>query len=104
MDKTRVFDLLVAAFAAPYVVPARGFGCGRAYVCLGKLDPKTASAVAAACKKLGKIFQRKAYYGLRNAIYVGYDNADGKALAQSEAIAASLTTAGLPAYSEACSD
>lgn len=105
MTKEQVTEAIAAANAAPFTPKTGAFGgCGRAYVCIGGKDRKLINAVARACAALGLIFQRKAYYGLRNAIYIGYDNADGRALAKSEAFAASLTAAGIPAYSEACSD
>lgn len=58
----------------------RPIGCCRVYVVLAnKADAKR---VAAAAKKIGKIFQAKAHYGLKNALYIGYDNCSGRELAQ----------------------
>lgn len=78
-------------------------GCARIYVCIYGVDAKTMNLVAATCKKLGLIFQRKAHYGLRNAIYVGY-SMHGREYAKGEAMAAGFTSAGLPAYSTAEGD
>lgn len=100
MEKAMVFEAVKKAFAAPFT-PARASGCGRVYVTVPK---EHAKAVAEAANKLGIIFQRNAHYGLRNALYVGYDNADGRALAKGEKVAEVLTEAGIKAYSEACSD
>ena len=100
MDKATVFEVVKAAFAMQ-VTPAPASGCGRVYVSVPK---EHATAVAAAAKKLGIIFQRKAYYGAKNVLYIGYDNADGKALAKGEAVAEALTKAGIQAYSEAFGD
>lgn len=101
-EKAKVLEALTAANAAPYeATPA--CGCGRAYVTVsGERD--TINAVAAASKKLGLIFQRNAYYGLRNAIYIGYDNADGRALGKAKAFAKVLNERGIKAYDEACAD
>lgn len=104
LSKAEVIKAVEAAFALRPAPKTGAFGgCGRVYVVVSG-DRATINAVAAAAKKLGVIFQRKAYYGLRNALYVGYDNADGRALARGEAIAEHLTAAGIPAYSEACAD
>jgi len=104
MEKSSVVEAVTVAFGLQ-VAPKQGAfgGCGRVYVCVSG-DKATINAVAAAAKKLGLIFQRKAHYGLGNALYIGYDNADGRAIARGEAIAESLTKAGLPAYMEACGD
>ena len=106
--KKDVYEALVAAYAAPYVAkPA--CGCGRAYVCFtGGSSPSeyraTVNAVSAACKKLGVTFLRKAYGTSNNSIYVGYDNADGRALGKAKAMAAALTASGFPAYEDAVAD
>lgn len=105
LGKEVVFEAVKAAFAEPFVPASRGYGCGRAYVCLSsENDRKTVNAVSAAAKKLGKLFLRKAYGAGNNAIYIGYDNATGRELARSEAIAKALTAKGIPAYSEAVED
>lgn len=102
LSRETVLEAIKAAKDAPYTVD-RASGCGRVYVTVGG-DRKTINAVAAACKALGLIFQRKAYYGLRNAIYVGYDNADGRALARGKVFAETLRARGISAYDEACAD
>jgi hypothetical protein len=104
MTKTEILEALKAANAAPFAAKTGAFGgCGRAYVCVSA-DKATVKLVAAACKALGLLFLKKAYGTTGNAIYIGYDNADGRALAKSEAFAATLTAKGLPAYSDAVAD
>lgn len=104
MDSSMVLKALRAANDASYV-PQRPSGCGRAYVCIGTGDKKVVAAVEAACAQLGLLFSRKGHYGVgRNSIYIGYDNADGKALAKSEAFAKVLKEHGLPAYADAAAD
>lgn len=96
---------LTAAFASPFTVKhGPTGGCGRAYVCLTGLDRKASAAVTAAAKTLGVLFLKKAYGTTGNALYIGYDNADGKALAKSEAVAAALNAAGVPCYADAVGD
>lgn len=104
MDSATVLKVLRAANDATYV-PQRPSGCGRAYVCVGTSDKKTVAALESACAALGLLFSRKGHYGVgRNSIYIGYDNADGKALAKSEAFAKVLKDHGLPAYADAAAD
>lgn len=83
-------------------------GCGRAYVCLTTSDKAVTRIVANACKVLGLHFEPKGHYGTgRNSIYIGYDNADGRALARSEAFSQSLNASGLEcfkSYTDAVSD
>ena len=102
MDKESVLKVLAAAWSAPYE-PARSSGCGRAYVCVSG-DRATVHAVSAAAKKLGILFLRKAYGTGKNAIYCGYDNADGRALGKAHAVANALKAAGLSAYDNAVAD
>lgn len=102
--KANVLEALTAAWSAPYTKKTGAFGgCGRVYVSVSG-EREFVNAFAAAAKKLGLIFQRKAHYGLRNALYVGYDNADGNALAKGEAVAEALKARGFSAYSEAFGD
>jgi hypothetical protein len=68
-------------------------------------DKALLKAVAAGCKKLGLLFERKGHYGVgRNSIYMGYDNADGRALGKADAFAKALTDRGIRAYSDAKED
>lgn len=62
MEKSAVLEAVKTAFALP-VIPKTGpcGGCGRVYVVVTS-DRPTINAVAAAAKKLGLIFQRKAHY------------------------------------------
>ena len=99
--KEEIKSALVAALAVPYV-RARASGCGRAYVCVD-LERTELTAFAAVAKALGHIFQRKGY-GVSNALYVGYDNADGRALGKAEAIATELSKRGISAYAEGVAD
>lgn len=103
LSKEAVFEAVKAAAEAPFAPHARGFGCGRAYVTVGG-DRAEINAVSAACKKLGLMFLRNAYGTSGNAIYCGYDNADGRALAKAEAMASVLKARGLRAYVDAVSD
>lgn len=89
--------ILSAAFAKAAQVPReRGIGCGRIYVII--VDKAQARGIAKAAKALGKIFQRKGYYGITNALYVGYDNCDGRALAHGTAIVTCLQAHGIACY------
>jgi hypothetical protein len=103
MTKTEMLEKVAAAAAAPFT-SGRAMGCGRAYVCVHSVDKPTMRMFAAACKEVGLLFLPKAYGVTGPAVYVGYDNCDGRALARAEAVAASLTASGLPAYTEAVSD
>lgn len=101
--KRVAFEALKAAKEAPFERPERGYGCGRAYVCVSG-ERTLINAVALACKELGLIFQRKAAYGLRNAIYIGYDNSTGVELAKAKAFAHELKKHGIDAYDDCGSD
>jgi hypothetical protein len=104
LTKVEVLAALEAAWKVPAVVKSGPTGgCGRAYVCVSA-DRVTVNAVAAACRKLGLTFLRKNYGAGGNALYCGYDNADGRALAKAEAVATSLKAAGLDCYVDAASD
>lgn len=102
LTKLEVLAALEAAKAAP-VTPAPACGCGRAYVVVSGERP-VINAVSAAAKKLGLTFLRKAYGTAGNALYCGYDNADGRALGKANAIAAVLNSRGLSAYVDAVAD
>jgi hypothetical protein len=106
MTKNEVFEALKAANTAPFEPARMTSGCGRAYVCVSTTtDKDTLKAVAAACKDLGLLFERKGHYGVgRNSIYIGYDNADGRALAKSRVFAKILTERGISAYDDTASD
>lgn len=90
-----IANILTDAFAKP-VAAEPAIGCCRVYV--GISDPEAAKAVAKAAKKIGKIFDKKSHYGTRNALYVGYDNCDGRALARATAIVSALKAAGVDSY------
>lgn len=85
----------------------RGLGCCRVYITFSEEDGKGIAKAAKALQKAGMsscIFQKKAYYGLSNALYVGYDNCDGKALAKATAMIAKLKEFGIVATREECGD
>ena len=90
-----VTSILANAFQKP-VAAERPLGCCRVYVSVS--DPAAAKKVAAAAKKLGKIWQKKSHYGAPNALYVGYDNMDGMALARGTAVVEALNAAGISCY------
>lgn len=82
----------------------QGYGCGRAYVCLGKVDRKILNAYQGAAKQLNIRYLPEAYGAGKRALYIGYDNATGIQLAQAEAIAQNLVNIGLPAYHDGVDD
>jgi hypothetical protein len=100
MKAVELVPVLLAALEQP-VVAKPACGCGRAYVCVGKA---WATEVGKACKKVGLMWLKKAYGTAGNAIYCGYDNADGKALAKANAICEALRAAGVSAYTDAVAD
>lgn len=103
MTKEEVLKALQTANNAPYT-PAPPSGCGRAYVCV-QGDKDLLRFVAASCKKMGLLFERKGHYGTgSNSIYIGYDNADGRAIAKSKVFAETLKTFGIGAYDDAVAD
>jgi len=102
MEKSKAVEVLSAAKSAAYT-PARASGCGRAYVCLCG-DKAEVKSLAAACKALGLVFLKKAYGTSGNAIYLGYDNCDGRALGRAAAFAESLNQNGVKAYADAVGD
>lgn len=105
LDKAAVEAAITAAKSAPFTAKPVMGGCARIYVGVFGVDRKTVNAIAAACKKADLIFQRKAYYGMRNAIYIGYEmGTTGAAYCKGEAFAAALSAAGIPAMVEAFGD
>lgn len=96
MTKEAVMVAVAAALAAPSE-PVRSCGCGRAYVAVCG-ERAEVNAVAATCRKAGVLFVRKNYGAASNAIYCGYDNADGRALGKAEAVAKVLNAHGLRCY------
>ena len=98
----RVTQAIKEAMAAPFE-PSRPSGCGRAYVIVSA-DRSVVNAVSAACKAAGLMFLRKAYGTSGNAIYMGYDNANGRALGKAKAFAESLNASGIQCYDDAVGD
>lgn len=93
-------SILAEAFATP-APKERGCGCCRVYV---SVDSAHARGIAKAAKSLGKIFQKKSYYGASNALYIGYDNSDGIALARGSAVVEVLKAYGISCYRDECAD
>jgi len=79
-------------------------GCGRAYVCFYDTDRKTLNTIKKAASQCGLRYLPKAYGVGSKAIYVGYDNATGRQLAQAEAIAKNLRDIGIECYDDAQGD
>lgn len=102
MNSKEISEVLTAANSAAFVA-GRPSGCGRAYVVLTD-NKDIIRSVAACCKSLGLMFLKSAYGTTGNAIYIGYDNADGKAIAKSEAFAAVLNERGIHCYADAVGD
>jgi hypothetical protein len=100
MKANEIAPVLIAALAAPRAA-SPACGCGRAYVCIPKAD---ATEVGKACKKVGLMWLKKAYGTSGNAIYCGYDNADGRALGVARVIAEALQAVGISAYTDAVAD
>lgn len=88
-------NIVAEAFAAAqHVTPERISGCGRVYVVpFGT----TRRSTLAAARKAGKIV-------VNGMIYVGYDNADGVALAKGTAIVAALKAHGVSCYRDEHAD
>lgn len=92
---------ILQAGLAKAIQPAKKIGCCRVYVTFDKADAKGVEKAAA---NLGKRFQKKAHYGLSNALYVGYDNCDGVAIARAEAIQAEFAAKNIGCCIEYCGD
>jgi hypothetical protein len=89
------------------LVQSRGSrgGCGRAYVCLSKSsDRKVLNEFKKALAACGIRYLPEAYGTYGRAAYIGYDNADGTALSQAEAIARNLRSIGVDCYDDAVGD
>jgi len=78
-------SVLNAAFYDAPIQIGRGIGCCRVYVVIS--DKAHVKGVAKAARAMNKVFQTKAHYGMSNALYIGYDNCDGLALARANAVA-----------------
>lgn len=91
---------LSAAMSAPYTVTGSSC-CGRVYVVPAK-DHKR--GLRAAAKKLGARWLPEAYGTSRGVLYVGYDNADGNALARGAAMVAALKAHGVDCYRDEVTD
>jgi hypothetical protein len=102
LSKVEIGVAMSAAMSAPWSA-APSCGCGRAYVCVsGSAAEKR--AIAAECKRLGLMWLAKAWGVAGPAIYMGYDNADGRAMGRAKAFAEVLKAHGLSAYADGASD
>jgi hypothetical protein len=95
------FEALKAANEAPFTPARVTGGCGRAYVMISKEHRR---GISAASKKLGLRYLTEAYGVGKGALYIGYDNADGRALAKSEVMAKVLNSYGISCYEDGASD
>ena len=86
----------LAAAKHQAISPERAIGCCRVYVSIA--DKAQAKEVAKAAKALGMIWQGRSHYGTSNALYIGYDNCDGNALARGTAVVNALKSAGINCY------
>jgi hypothetical protein len=102
LSKSEVFEAVKAANLAAFSVGGAS-GCGRAYVVM-TCEKEELKHVVAACKKIGLMFLTKAYGTSGNAIYIGYDNASGRTLAKSRAMAEALNARGLRCYDDSVAD
>lgn len=93
--QAQIEEALRNVLATP-VRPERGIGCGRIYVAIS--DKDQAKMVGKAAKKLGMIWDKKSHYGTPNALYIGYDNCDGNALAKGTAVVNALKAIGVSCY------
>ena len=94
--------ILTEAFESADRAPSEAaIGCGRIYVSVGG---EHAKGIARAAKALGKRFQKVSHYGASNALYIGYDNCDGKALAKGTAVVNVLKDHGISCYRDECGD
>lgn len=81
--------------AGSKAVPERGVEGGRIYV---SVDKAHAAGVKKAAKAAGLIFEGRSHYGSSNALYIGYDNCDGRALAKGTAMVAALKAEGIGCF------
>jgi hypothetical protein len=79
-------------------------GCGRAYVCLSKVPKNVLNAYKKGAELAGVRYLNEAYGSGSRALYIGYDNCDGRALSQAKAVAEKLKAIGLPVYWDAVDD
>ena len=95
--KVALTNAIVAGATAAASAPGRGYGCGRAYVVVYGLKGPAKAGFTKAAKSMGLMV-------CEHGIYMGYDNADGRALAKAAAFAAGLVADGYSAYDDAHAD
>lgn len=100
--QNKIYEAIVAGLAVRG--DGRGYGCGRAYVAIGKVERKVLIAVQKAAAQANIRYLPEAYGAGKRCLYIGYDNATGVPLAQSRAIAKNLKEIGIEAYDEAVDD
>jgi hypothetical protein len=89
---TTIVETIREAMTRP-CSPERAIGCCRVYVSI--VDATQARGVAHAAKVLNMRWQKRSHYGDSNALYIGYDNCDGQALARGAAVVEALKAAGI---------
>jgi len=101
MEKIDYKEAISTGLTNPHVIQCYG-GCARIYVmAYGK---EAAKKLQTAAKQAGLTFQKKAAYGLTNAMYIGYDTGSKTVYGQGEAVAANLRKLGIECYVEAGED
>lgn len=79
-------------------------GCGRVYVEIIKPKIRKNSAIEKVINSFGYRMTARPYHSGNSRIYVGYDNANGKALREGKQIAKALTEIGVSCYSDGDDD
>jgi hypothetical protein len=102
MPTPEMIASVIRAVMTTCITPERPSGCGRVYVIIG--DKQHAKLVAKACKIAGIPFYTKAYGTSGNAIYIGYDNASGRPLAQGTLMVEKLQEIGISCYRDEVGD
>lgn len=81
--------------------PMQGYlCCARAYVCFIGVTPKIRATLKKWAKSRGKIYQTEAAYGMRNALYIGYDNASGIECGKAQAFADYVKAQGVSCFAD----
>mgnify|MGYP001217401264 CR=1 FL=1 len=97
LKEAKKLEFVIGAGMGAPVAVGHGMSCARVYVVV---QAEKADLVAAAAKRFGLIFQKKAHYGYSNALYVGYDTGTGRVAAQGNGIVKAFEAEGIKAYLE----